>query len=399
MFAIKAENLSKVYKKQVEQKSSGLFSFGKKQEDFYALKDINFEIKKGETVGIIGGNGAGKSTLLKILSGITYPTSGRVTIEGRISSLLEVGTGFHPELTGRENIYLNGALLGMSKAEITAKFDEIVDFSGIESFIETPVKNYSSGMYVRLAFSVAAHLQTEIILLDEVLAVGDAQFYKKCLTRIEGGLKNNGTSIILVSHDLRQIKNLCNQSLWINKGRLEEIGNSEIIISNYLSCYGYELYNNSWIDLNEHKDKKIKNIGLLSVEVFVNDKKETTFIAGDKVVFKLKYNKKTKLIDPEIGIVIKTVDGINLFGFNNKTLGIKIEKQSNEGEFHIEFASIKLYGNNKFYYNLYFGDVDIEYECLYDVGYINGETSDYFKSGWPLDQKWNLMVSDNINIY
>ncbi|MGL5881215.1 MAG: ABC transporter ATP-binding protein, partial [Xenococcaceae cyanobacterium] len=187
-------------------------------EEFWALKDVSFEIKQGEAVGIIGRNGAGKSTLLKILSRITEPTTGRISIKGRVASLLEVGTGFHPELTGRENIYLNGAILGMSKAEIKRKFDEIVDFAEIEKFLDTPVKRYSSGMYVRLAFAVAAHLEPEILVVDEVLAVGDAAFQKKCLGKMGDVATNEGRTVIFVTHQMAAIQNLCQRVIWLNYG-------------------------------------------------------------------------------------------------------------------------------------------------------------------------------------
>jgi len=188
-------------------------------EEFWALKDVSFEIKRGDRVGIIGRNGAGKSTLLKILSRITEPTEGRIEIEGRVASLLEVGTGFHPELTGRENIFLNGAILGMTRAEIKRKFDEIVAFAEIEKFLDTPVKRYSSGMYVRLAFAVAAHLEPEILVIDEVLAVGDAQFQKKCLGRM-GDVAEEGKTILFVSHNMNAVERLCNQLFWIEGGKL-----------------------------------------------------------------------------------------------------------------------------------------------------------------------------------
>src|SRR6187551_531163 len=182
------------------------------REEFWALNDVSFEIKQGEVVGIIGRNGAGKSTLLKILSRITEPTSGRITIEGRVASLLEVGTGFHPELTGRENIFLNGAILGMSRVEIKRKFDEIVAFSEVERFLHTPVKRYSSGMYVRLSFAVAAHLEPEILIVDEVLAVGDAQFQKKCLGKMEDVSSQGGRTVLFVSHNTGVISQLCNKA-------------------------------------------------------------------------------------------------------------------------------------------------------------------------------------------
>lgn len=202
------------------------------QEEFWALKDVSFEIKQGDRVGIIGRNGAGKSTLLKILSRITEPTKGTIRIQGRVASLLEVGTGFHPELTGRENIFLNGAILGMSKAEITRKFDEIVAFAEVERFLDTPVKRYSSGMYVRLAFAVAAHLEPEILVVDEVLAVGDAQFQKKCLGKMEE-VGKEGRTVLFVSHNMGAIKALCQTGLVLNSGCLEYQGAIDAAVSAY----------------------------------------------------------------------------------------------------------------------------------------------------------------------
>ncbi len=199
----------------------------------WSLKDINFEIEQGDAVGIIGRNGAGKSTLLKVLSKVTSPTSGNITGRGRIASLLEVGTGFHPELTGRENIYLNGAILGMRKKEITRKFDEIVDFAGVERYIDTPVKRYSSGMYVRLAFAVAAHLESEILIVDEVLAVGDAEFQKKCLGKMGEVSKGEGRTVLFVSHNMGSIAQLCNNAIILKNGKLDAIGSADVIIQKY----------------------------------------------------------------------------------------------------------------------------------------------------------------------
>lgn len=205
----------------------------------WALKDVSFEIKKGQAVGIIGRNGAGKSTLLKILSKVTQPTEGRIKIRGRIASLLEVGTGFHPEMTGRENIFQNGAILGMTKAEIKSKFDEIVDFAGVERYIDTPVKRYSSGMYVRLAFAVAAFLEPEILIVDEVLAVGDAEFQKKCLGRMNDVSKNDGRTVLFVSHNMAAISNLCDTSVFMRNGTLQSMGLTASVIDEYIS-YGKE---------------------------------------------------------------------------------------------------------------------------------------------------------------
>lgn len=203
-------------------------------EDFWALKDVSFDVSRGEVVGIIGRNGAGKSTLLKILSRITEPTAGRVTLTGRVASLLEVGTGFHPELSGRENIFLNGAILGMTRAEIIRKFDAIVAFADVERFLDTPVKRYSSGMYVRLAFAVAAHLEPEILIVDEVLAVGDAEFQKKCLGKMQE-VSRGGRTVLFVSHNMGAVQALCGRAIWLDKGTIAYEGSTSQCISRYLS--------------------------------------------------------------------------------------------------------------------------------------------------------------------
>lgn len=251
--AIRVENLSKRYTIGVERHDTlrdalsnfrlGILDFGRKSpkskienpksEAFWALRDVSFEVKRGEVVGVIGRNGAGKSTLLKILSRITEPTSGHAEIHGRVGSLLEVGTGFHPELTGRENIYLNGAILGMKRAEIARKFDEIVAFSEIEKFLDTPVKRYSSGMYVRLAFAVAAHLEPEILLVDEVLAVGDAGFQKKCLGKM-GNIAGEGRTVLFVSHNMAAVENLCQYAILLSEGQVVEIAPTDIVTQSYI---------------------------------------------------------------------------------------------------------------------------------------------------------------------
>lgn len=205
----------------------------KSTEDFWALKDVGFEVNAGEVVGIIGQNGAGKSTLLKIISRITEPTQGRITLHGRVASLLEVGTGFHPELTGRENIYLNGAILGMTRAEIVAKFDEIIAFAEVERFLDTPVKRYSSGMYVRLAFSVAAHLHPEILVVDEVLAVGDAQFQQKCLGKMQDVATQSGRTVLFVSHNMDAVIRLCSRALLLKEGRVAFDGRPKDCVDRY----------------------------------------------------------------------------------------------------------------------------------------------------------------------
>lgn len=227
-------NIVKSPIKSAKSKIKQVVGFDQK-EDFWALSDVNLEVKRGEIIGIIGPNGAGKSTLLKILSQITPPTNGEIKIRGRVGSLLEVGTGFHPELTGRENIFLNGAILGMTRKETASKFDQIVEFSGVEKFLDTPVKYYSSGMYVRLAFSVAAHMETDILIVDEVLAVGDAEFQKKCLGKMNDITKSSGRTIIFVSHNLDAIERLCTKTVLLKKGKVVKIGETSDVINHYLN--------------------------------------------------------------------------------------------------------------------------------------------------------------------
>jgi lipopolysaccharide transport system ATP-binding protein len=269
----------------ISRKAKNMAGFQKEQkskEEFWALKDVSFEVNQGDAVGIIGRNGAGKSTLLKILSRITEPSKGRIEINGRIASLLEVGTGFHPELTGRENIFLNGAILGMSRVEIKRKFDEIVDFSGVEKFLDTPVKRYSSGMYVRLAFAVAAHLEPEILVVDEVLAVGDAEFQKKCLGKMSDVSKNEGRTVLFVSHQLSAISNLCNRGICLASGQVIYNGDVKTAINKYLES-NREINTNSYSnDSNVNpeifftKILCVKNAidvgGDLSIDVDFNDK-------------------------------------------------------------------------------------------------------------------------------
>jgi lipopolysaccharide transport system ATP-binding protein len=245
-----------------------------RNEPFWALKDVHFEVEQGEVLGVIGPNGAGKSTLLKILSRITEPTTGRVTLHGRVASLLEVGTGFHPELTGRENIYLSGAILGMNRREIRRQFDEIVDFSGVEAFLDTPVKRYSSGMRVRLGFAVAAHLQPEILLIDEVLAVGDAAFQTKCLGKMNEVAKD-GRTVLFVSHNLQAVERICNRGLLLEKGKIIALNTPSNVISQYVRHYSdsatwhyylneeYYEKNNRWVRVKKitfSEDKLLKII-------------------------------------------------------------------------------------------------------------------------------------------
>ena len=272
-------------------------------EYVWALKDVNFEIKKGDAVGIVGRNGAGKSTLLKLLSKVTKPTTGQIKVKGRIASLLEVGTGFHPEMTGRENIFLNGAILGMTKREIKRKFDEIVDFSGVERYIDTPVKRYSSGMYVRLAFAVAAHLESEILIVDEVLAVGDAEFQKKCLGKMNDVSKGEGRTVLFVSHNMAAVKELCNAGILMANGQVEFVGTAIDTISEY--------------------QKKAHTAGF-----YITDDIETAI--GNKNIKLLKF-----IVRPTIGDTINISSGfyfeIEIFSLiKDKNLAVTVELKNSE---------------------------------------------------------------------
>ena len=267
--------------------SGGGSGIPENKEEFWALKDVSFEVKQGECIGIIGRNGAGKSTLLKILSRITEPTTGRIKIRGRVASLLEVGTGFHPELTGRENIFLNGSILGMGQAEIKAKFDEIVDFAEVERFLDTPVKFYSSGMYVRLAFAVAAHLETEILIVDEVLAVGDAMFQKKCLGKMGEVTTQEGKTVLFVSHNMGAVSNLCKKSALIDKGKLLLMGKTEDIISKYV-LKGIDATGEvSWSDMTKAPGNE--NVRLQSVKVICDGDVTSEVLIDKEIIIEINY--------------------------------------------------------------------------------------------------------------
>lgn len=328
-------------------------------ENFWALKDISFKVMPGEVVGIIGRNGAGKSTLLKILSRITPPTKGEITLRGRVASLLEVGTGFHPELTGRENIYLNGAILGMKRAEINSKFDEIVEFAEISKFLDTPVKHYSSGMYMRLAFSIAAHLEPEILLVDEVLAVGDAQFQKKCLGKMKE-VSKQGRTVLFVSHNMNAIEQLCGRCLFIEKGNLEkDSDNVRIVTKTYLFGEKPNKDSHEWINTgNDYVNQWVKPL-----KIFVNDsknKKAKMSISNNNDIW-LNVEIEIKEFDPalQIGYAIYNEENYLLYwSFHNDVeeklwpvlkkgryvFKTKISKRFlNEGKYRIELLASLYY--------------------------------------------------------
>ncbi|TRU75021.1 MAG: ABC transporter ATP-binding protein [Microcystis viridis Mv_BB_P_19951000_S69] len=285
------------------------------KEEFWALKDVSFEVKRGEVVGIIGRNGAGKSTLLKILSRITEPTTGRVRLKGRVASLLEVGTGFHPELTGRENIYLNGAVLGMMRQEIDRKFDEIVAFAEVEKFLDTPVKRYSSGMYVRLAFAVAAHLEPEILVVDEVLAVGDAAFQKKCLGKMGDVASKEGRTVLFVSHNMGAIRGLCNRSLLLSQGKLKFYTDVETAVNHYLS---EEQTLDAYIEWNENNTPQSSEIKFIRAYILNRDQEIVSRIdCRHSFSIIIEYEVLTNLTGLRIGFSLQNSEGIVMCGSND----------------------------------------------------------------------------------
>jgi len=291
-------------------------------EEFWALKDISFDVKQGEVVGIIGRNGAGKSTLLKILSRITEPTTGRLGIRGRVASLLEVGTGFHPELTGRENVFLNGAILGMSREEIKRKFDEIVAFAEIEKFIDTPVKRYSSGMYVRLAFAVAAHLEPEILIIDEVLAVGDYEFQRRCLGKMNK-VARSGRTVLFVSHNMTAIEELCQQSILLKNGRIEHSGPTHQVVADYLTS---TVGDSAW-EIDEHTDRegtgnaRITRLELLSAETRMP---VTSLMFRQSFRLRIHYNASKRLTDPRFGFALLSDKGERVFQTETTEVNFRI---------------------------------------------------------------------------
>jgi ABC-type polysaccharide/polyol phosphate transport system ATPase subunit len=301
----------------------------------WSLKDLTFDIQKGESVGIIGRNGAGKSTLLKVLSQITHPTSGQMRLKGKVASLLEVGTGFHPELTGRENVFLNGAILGMRKEEIKRKFDEIVAFSGVERYIDTPVKRYSSGMYVRLAFAVAAHLESDILIVDEVLAVGDAEFQKKCLGKMNDLGNSSGRTILFVSHNMSSIKALCEKSIFLEKGKIQSIGKTVDVISQYLSAYVPEKSDEGFID------RGLSLIGngdawftrFLPVK---NNTGCTEFFFGDKPKFLIELQVDKEITNAALALMIVSIYGETI-GMANPNISYKPIELS-KGKYRLEIV-------------------------------------------------------------
>ena len=321
------------------------------KEDFWALRSVAFDIEKGDRVGIIGRNGAGKSTLLKLLSRITEPSEGKVKIKGKIASLLEVGTGFHPELTGRENIFLNGAVLGMTRSDIKKKFDEIVSFAEIEKFLDTPVKRYSSGMYVRLAFSIAAHLEPDILLIDEVLAVGDLQFQKKSLGKMEEVSQQAERTILFVSHNIQTIIKLCKRCIWLENGSIKEDGLSETVTFNYLNLGQNEESEVKWLSAASAPGDK-EYIYVKSIKIKNSNNQSTKVIFAEENFFiEIEYVILKTLVVSQIGIRLLTSEGEMIFQSGDvdlSSLDIVERKPGN----YISKCKIPGFLLNQGYYNI-----------------------------------------------
>jgi lipopolysaccharide transport system ATP-binding protein len=332
------------------------------QEEFWALSDVSFEIQQGDRVGVMGRNGAGKSTLLKLLSRIMEPTTGRIRIKGRMASLLEVGTGFHPELTGRENIYLNGAILGMSKTEIQRKFDEIVAFAETEKFLDTPVKRYSSGMYVRLAFAVAAHLEPDILIIDEVLAVGDARFQKKCLGKMENISEQEGRTVLFVSHNMAAISQLCNKGLLLEEGRVKLAGDIDKVTQEYAN---FEMTTAGFIDLEHYPSRKgCGDITVKWAKIFNADGVITSdFSLGQDLNIQFAVNTERQIQNIRFSVQIKTSAGFPVCNMVDVDSGFQIGTIDGFSIYNITLKDIRFYPD---VYSIGFWIGNTESDLTYD---------------------------------
>ncbi|MFH7027668.1 MAG: ABC transporter ATP-binding protein [Heteroscytonema crispum UTEX LB 1556] len=355
------------------------------REEFWALKDVSFEIKQGDRIGIVGRNGAGKSTLLKILSRITEPTSGSIRIKGRVASLLEVGTGFHPELTGRENIFLNGAILGMSKVEIKRKFDEIVAFAEIEKFLDTPVKRYSSGMYVRLAFAVAAHLDPEILIIDEVLAVGDAKFQRKCLAKMED-VGKEGRTVLFVSHQMVAIKKLCSRAILLQSGKVQFDGNVESAIDYYLDDYSASFQQDGSVTTL----LKMKRSGSGDIRLTGFSTENLTggnlilVCSGEEIIFNFHYElmNNKEISDLSIGFSIHNSYGDPLTIFYSDYVGQIFSTLPNRGIFKCKIKDFPLSSGRYFIGArvVLINGIEVDWPQGY-VGFIDVQEGPFYREG------------------
>jgi lipopolysaccharide transport system ATP-binding protein len=313
----------------------------KTSEEFWALRDVGFSIAPGETVGLVGPNGAGKSTILKLVSRIIEPTSGQIEVYGRVGALLELGTGFHPDLTGRENIYMNGSILGLSRAQIQQRLDAIVAFAELERFIDVPVKHYSSGMYVRLGFSVAVHTEPEVLLVDEVLAVGDAAFQRKCLERIEG-LREDGVTILFVSHSVEAVRAICPRVLWLDGGRLVEDGSAEAVVARYLDR-SWALTEGDKLSAGHTRRWGSGRVQIAGVHLLGGDGQERQhFHVGETFTVEVRYSAERRVEHPVFGLAIHRSDGLHITGPNTQFAGYEIPSVEGEGIIRYTVSSLPL---------------------------------------------------------
>nr|WP_275993734.1 ABC transporter ATP-binding protein [Argonema antarcticum] len=352
-------------------------------EEFWALKDVSFEIKQGDRVGIIGRNGAGKSTVLKILSRITEPTTGRISIKGRVASLLEVGTGFHPELTGRENIYLNGAILGMSRTEIKKKFDEIVAFAEVEKFLDTPVKRYSSGMYVRLAFAVAAHLEPEILLVDEVLAVGDVGFQKKCIGKMED-VGRDGRTVLFVSHSMNTMTSLCNRGILLESGTLCSDTSAEEASRIYLNK-AFSVARGT--PLSQRRDRSGSGkVRAYSFRILNEEgREEVSLESGKDYYFEIGYHNHTGIIIKDVVVSLDIYDERDIIVFLLRTnfTNSNLELKADRGQIVCRIKNLPL-TNGLYRFSIFISDADREIlDYIEDAASVSIEAGDFFGTGSP----------------
>lgn len=349
-----------------------------RREEFWALKDVSFDVKQGEVLGIIGSNGAGKSTLLKVLSRITTPTEGEVELFGRVGCLLEVGTGFHPELTGRENIFLNGSLLGMTNVEIKQRFDEIIDFSGVERFLDTPVKFYSSGMYTRLAFSVAAHLNPEILIVDEVLAVGDAEFQKKCLGKMDD-IAKAGRTVLFVSHNMSSMTRLCQKGLWLDNGQIKQSDKMESVIREYINSQSFVTQEK----LELRRDRKGSGeIYFSSITTQIDVPRESTVPAsGSPVVIELELQNRTveDFRDIRLNVSIDDFMMQRVTAFSNRLTNCRVDIAAGQrGRVVIKIDKMPLIAG-RYYINLLCEHNGVVIDLIYRAGLMEVANGHFFQ--------------------
>lgn len=402
MIAVSAHDIRKQYRlgelKQgdtmLREAIAGMFrgrGRGREPEILHALAGVDFEIRQGEVVGLIGRNGAGKSTLLKVLSRITYPTSGHFVTNGRLSAMLEVGTGFHEELTGRENIFMNGSIMGMKKAEIAAKIDQIVEFAGVQRFIDTPIKRYSSGMRLRLGFAVAAHLDPDILLVDEVLAVGDAEFQKKCLDSMDE-LRGGGRTVIFVSHNMAAVENLCRRVIWIDKGRVHMDGTAEEVVRAYMATFASA--QSGAADLAAIGSRVGSGQARLTGAEFLDSRGQTLNIirSGDAFTVRVRTRLDEMIPDLHVGVEIRNEMGLLLSISNNWMTGPSLVRvPAGDHAFDLDVEALHLMPG-RYYLTLWLKGPDSRnYDLLENCLVMDVETSDWYGTGRGIDPHFGLV--------